>query len=174
MGDDILCSEQGQQVILFFLSCLAIPISETAEAGSGSDCSTSCSFSTHHQPEPISEQEWLQTLKQWSTEPVGEATPSLELILFHSSQSQYFLLQHGELLDEEHLYFLQTELSRDQLRIEMRLVDEEGSLRGYVESGSFPQEEKQHLAFANTGSLGWLETAGRVRRVGLDHWWSRW
>jgi hypothetical protein len=55
----------------------------------------------------------------------------------------------------------------------MRLVDGQGVERGTL-SALVPLVEKQHLVFAGTGSLGHLETGGKVKRVGLDHLWSRW
>ena len=43
-----------------------------------------------------------------------------------------------------------------------------------MESGDFTLREKQHLPFEETKTLGWLQTAGKVKRVGLSHLWSRW
>ena len=42
------------------------------------------------------------------------------------------------------------------------------------DSSSFPLKEKRHLSFDGPGSLGWLETGGKIKRVGLAHLWSRW
>ena len=56
----------------------------------------------------------------------------------------------------------------------MGIVDEHGVVRGTLDSSSFPLKEKRHLSFDGPGSLGWLETGGKIKRVGLAHLWSRW
>lgn len=66
------------------------------------------------------------------------------------------------------------ELSRDVVRVEMRLVDDAGNVRGELSHRMVPLSQKQHLTFAETGTLGAFLTAGRVKRVGLGHLWSRW
>jgi hypothetical protein len=94
--------------------------------------------------------------------------------LFYAKQSKEWLSIFGSDLDDAHYQFLVHELSRNQVDIEMRLVDEVGEVRGELDSRPFFLKEKQHLTFSHTQSLGWFETGGKVKRVGLSHLWSRW
>ena len=139
------------------------------------DCAGSCSLSSRHQDsEELSEADFLAWLMQWSEEPVGEPTLALETLLFHGARSESLLARHGDRLDERHRAFLTQELSRTTVRMSMRLRDEGGVIRGSLETGSFSLRDKQHRVFEGTGSLGWLETGGKIKRVGLAHLWSRW
>ena len=137
----------------------------------GVSCASSCALpdppgANYVDPEDI--EAWLEI---WSQEPVGEATESLEALLFHGPATRA-ALDAGASLDSERLMYLARELSR-AARIEMRLVDGQGVERGTL-SALVPLVEKQHLVFAGTGSPGHLETGGKVKRVGLGHLWSRW
>ena len=170
-------------MLLFLLAC-ATNAAEVAPADLAPapeselaypDCAGSCSLPGNHgSTDELSESAFLGWLTQWAEEPVGEPTLALETLLFHGPRSVELLSKHGERLDEEHRAFLTEELSRNTVRMEMRLVDEHGTVRGTLDSGGFPLKEKQHLVFADTGSLGWLETGGKIKRVGLGHLWSRW
>ena len=137
------------------------------------NCVSTCSVQDDHYVE-IPQTEWLAHLQTWAKDPVGEPTLALETLLFYAEQSLSLLPQHEDKLDEYHLDFLYKELHRDQVYIEMRIIDEKDIIRAKMESGDFTLREKQHLPFKQTNTLGWLETAGKVKRVGLSHLWSRW
>ena len=77
-------------------------------------------------------------------------------------------------LDGTHRAVLDRELARDTVVVEMRLIDDTGKTRGWLDPEAVPLTEKQHLAFSGTGTLGALITGGRVQRVGLSHLWARW
>ncbi len=140
-----------------------------------SDCGGSCALpGPPAAGEGLGEREFLDLLAQWSAEPLGEPTLSLETLLFHGPDTAALLALHPDQLSPEREVFLRDELARSTVRVAMRLVDEDGAIRGTLDSGDFPLKAKQHLAFADTGSLGWLETGGKVKRVGLGHLWSRW
>ena len=141
-----------------------------APARSTGGCNSACETDAH----PISEEEWLLALDTWSEQPLGEVTIELETLLFHAKESKSWLPVYGEELPFAHRIYLEKELARDQIEIEMRLIDENGDVRGSLVSSSFRLKEKQHLPFSGTGSLGYLETSGKVKRVGVSHLWSRW
>lgn len=170
-------------MLLYFLACASnaaeVAPEEAPEPAAQTvaypDCAGSCSLpGGYTDTDQLSESAFLGWLMQWAEEPVGAPTLALETLLFHGHRSEELLAVHGHRLDAEHLDFLTRELSRHTVRMEMRLVDEHGAIRGTLDSGMFPLKEKQHIAFADTGSLGWLETGGKVKRVGLEHVWSRW
>ena len=162
--------------ILFAMACnetreeVTAPTRFLAHAQSTGGCNTSCET----EDSPLSEEQWLLAFDSWREQPLGEATIELETLLFYAKESQNWLVVYGKDLRVEQRDYLERELARDKIEIEMRLVDEYGVVRGRLESSSFALKEKQHLPFATTGSLGYLETSGKVKRVGLTHLWSRW
>ena len=137
------------------------------------NCISSCSVQDDTHKE-IPKEEWLENLETWSKEPIGEGTLALETLLFYADQSLSLLPLYEDKVDTYHLDFLYTELHRDQVYIEMRIIDENNEMRAKMESGDFTLRDKQHLPFEETKTLGWLQTAGKVKRVGLAHLWSRW
>jgi hypothetical protein len=141
---------------------------------SGSGCSKAACSLGDAGGHGLSEAEFVDLLDQWATEPLGESTLALDTLLFDASRSQQLLAVHGGRLPEARQAWLEQELARSEVAIEMRLVDEHGSVRGTLASEHFSLREKQHLVFEDVGSLGWLETGGKVKRVGLAHLWSRW
>jgi hypothetical protein len=96
-------------------------------------------------------------------------------LLYHGAETRAWLLALGVgPLDQPHHAYLLSELNRDSVKIEMKLVDDNGHERGRLTASNVGLAEKQHLSFQGTGSLGQLETGGKVKRVGLGHLWSRW
>ena len=137
---------------------------------SSGGCATSCAIEEKH----ISQEEWLEVLDIWSMQEMGVSTKELDTLLFYAKDSLAWLPVLGAELDDMRYAFLEHELHRNLVDIEMRLIDEFGTSRGVLNSLSFHLKEKQHLVFSETQSLGWLETGGKVKRVGLAHLWSRW
>jgi hypothetical protein len=137
---------------------------------SSGGCATSCAL----KEKSITQEDWLISLDTWAQQEIGISTPELDTLLFYAKDSLSWLPVFGTELDDMHYSFLEHELRRDLVDIEMRLVDEFGNIRGVLDSEAFPLKEKQHLAFVQTKSLGWLETGGKIKRVGLAHLWSRW
>jgi len=136
----------------------------------GADCASSCALPDPpgaDYTDPTQVDAWLAA---WAHEPVGEATESLEALLFHGPAALEALERAD--LDEAHRVWLVRELSREVI-VEMRLMAADGAERGAMTARS-PLVTKQHLDFDGTGSLGHLETGGKVKRVGLGRLWSRW
>ena len=172
-------------LFFIFIGCVTEPALENVTSVSETDkraytdsdlqqnCISTCSVQDDHYVE-IPQNEWLAHLETWSKEPVGEPTLALETLLFYAEQSLSLLPTHEDKLDDFHVDFLYKELHRNQVHIEMRIIDENNLVRAKMESGDFTLRQKQHLPFKQTKTLGWLETAGKVKRVGLSHLWSRW
>ena len=147
---------------------------DSVETPAGVDCKTTCSLGDRQGELHLSDGEIEVLLEDWNTQPLGEPTIELETLLFYFKDTRSWLDRNEAPLDGAHLAFLRHELSRDQVTIEMRLLDDAGEVRGTLASSDIPLKEKQHIAFEGTGSLGHLETSGKVKRVGLGHLWSRW
>lgn len=168
-------------MLALLLAC-ASPI-EPAEASvqehapdvaSDEDCRTSCSLGDHTDDDGLDAGQIIALFEMWNEQAIGEPTMELETLLFYAPDVEAHLQLHGDdELDVQHAAFLKRELARDRVTMEMRLLDERGTERGFARA-DVPLREKQHIVFEGTGSLGHLETGGKVKRVGLDHLWSRW
>ena len=139
-------------------------------------CGDTCSLEDRHGPPALSEADYLDLIEAWSHEPLGEATQSLETLLFHWDGTKLWLDALGAPgLNPQQEAFLRRELSRDSYDMEMRLLDDDGSVRATVTRSDVPLDHKEHLEFDLDGSgLQAFITSGRSKRVGLHHLWSRW
>jgi len=157
---------------LWLLIAVLAPLPAMADVpGRGGGCNTVCSLD--NRPElTLSDDELASLLAAWATEEMDAPSLPLETLLFHGDST--LALLDGHEIPPERRSYLERELSRDRAVVEMRLVDVAGVVRGDLSPRPVPLIQKQHLAFAQTGSLGTFVTAGRVKRVGLNHLWSRW
>ncbi len=144
-------------------------IALVASAWAGGACSGSCAMSgADHAWLPTDEA--LALIDAWQA-PLGATDEGLEALLFHADA----LHPHDlDVLEPERRAWLEAELQRTLVQVEMTLVDDAGEVRGTLSSAPFPLKEKQHLHLEGTGSLADVEAGGRVWRVGLEHLWSRW
>lgn len=152
---------------------VADPGSETDQAAV--DCKTSCSLGDQTDEVHLTVDEVAFWMGEWNEQPVDLSSEAIDTLLFYFHDTEHALSTLEELpLDAEHEAALRRELARDEVIVEMRLLDEDGIERGHMGPERIPLKEKQHLVFAGTGSLKHLETGGKVKRVGLGHLWSRW
>ena len=163
------------------------PLQDSAETGGavaplevGADVedpnctSTGCGTVDTRDPEYTSDV-FVELLRTWQSEPIGESTLALDTLLFHGWESvEYLELLGADPLDADHEAFLKRELAKHAVDVEMRLIDDKGQVRGEMSSTDVPLKEKQHLVFSGVGSLKHFEASGKVKRVGLHHLWSRW
>jgi hypothetical protein len=154
---------------LFLVGLLLAPAAFADVPGRGGGCNSYC---TLDDAPPIGHEEVAELLAAWSLEEMEAPSLPLETLLFYGDYT-LALLENQE-LSPERRWFLEKELSRDRVLVEMRLVDDSGAVRGELTPRPVPLSQKQHLGFGQTGSLGAFVTAGQVKRVGLGHLWSRW
>jgi len=140
-----------------------------AEAALAGACSGTCALSGAGE-ELLPAEEVASLLEAW-TAPLGASDLALETLLYHAGAVHPAALND---LDPARRAWLQSELDRTRVTVEMSLVDDHGVVRGTLSSPPFSLREKQHLELEGTGSLAGVEAGGRVYRVGLDHLWSRW
>lgn len=136
-------------------------------------CASGCALSRHPTP-TLGLKKFHALLDAFAGEPMSEASPALEELLYHGRQVLTLLASHGsEPLDNERLQFLEAELRRDVVRLELRVVDEEGRVRASFEPTSVPLDIR-HVFDMESGDLPRpLITSGTVKRVGLNHFWQR-
>lgn len=134
-------------------------------------CVTSCAR-PETGGEELSQAAFDRHLAAWLAEPIDAPTLPLETLLFHGDRSRELLASAR--VPTERRAFLEAELGRNRAAIEMRLVDDTGEVRAVLADSGLGLGEGRHVQMSATGSLGAVEVSGRVKRVGLDHLWSRW
>jgi hypothetical protein len=165
--------------LLLLPTNLAYPTSAAQpqrSADASADCGTSCARpEASEHDSPPSPEEFIQLLEDWSAEALASPSLALETLLFHNDHSLTLLdqLPLGVLAPERH-EFLRSELRRNRAKIDIRIVDDEGRLRGGLSASDLALGQPTHRHLSGTGDLGKIELSGQVRRVGLDHIWSRW
>jgi len=138
-------------------------------------CGDACRLEDRTGPTALDEATFLSLRADWADDPLGTPTEALESLLFWADGTRSWLdaLGPGPLSPQQDAW-LRHQLDRDAYDMEMRLVDDRGDVRGTLEAQDLPFDHKEHLSFEGTGALQTLVTAGRSKRVGLAHLWSRW
>jgi len=154
------------------IALLLLALSGPAVAGG---CESSCEVGSQGHTAALTDAEFTMWLGSYAADAPEAPELALETLLFHGERTRAQLdrLGYGS-LDDAHRSTLDRELSRDRVVVEMRLIDDDGVTRAILPATEIPLVEKQHLLFEDTGSLGQLVTGGKVKRVGLDHFWTRW
>jgi len=136
-------------------------------------CGGGCSAPTADEQRHLADDELAALLDEVAEAPLAAPTLALETLLFHRSDTLAYLARNGSgTLESGKAAWLWNELERDEVTVEMRLIDEDGALRGHLEERVL-LVDKQHLRLADTGALGRLAINGKVKRVGVDHLWAR-
>ncbi|MEE2828783.1 MAG: hypothetical protein VX498_06325 [Myxococcota bacterium] len=148
-------------------------------AGEDSDdveCLTACARPAPKEgPAPPTPAEFAKLVDAWLDQPMDAPSLPLETLLYHGEWSRRLMAGlSDEALPTERRTYLLSELGRSRASIELRLVAEDGELRGELNASGLELGLPSHQHLEGTGSLGDVELSGRVRRVGLHHLWSRW
>jgi len=136
-------------------------------------CAKGCSAPTPDETHPLEAQQIAANIEALQLEAVGAPSLALDTLLFHPGGTQDWLDAHPDALDPARRAHLLSELSRDQVEVSFRLVDDSGQIRGEATRTS-SLREKQHIVMAGTGALKRIEISGKTKRVGLEHLWARW
>lgn len=102
-----------------------------------------------------------------------EDSSALEELLFYGPQSKRFVESESFSLDSDRLNFLLTELNRDQVSIEFRLIDQDDRVRVSLPPTIVPFDRRYVFEPLLTEDFQPPEASGTVKRVGLRHIWQR-
>lgn len=145
------------------------PASDAAAKSCGPGCA-----SANDAPGQLSTDEIERLLLRFAAEPMAPGSEALEGLLFAHHQVEPLLKARKTLpLDAKREAFIRRELAKSHAWLDMRIVDAQGVER--VRLGAIRVElgVKQHVAPSRLVRLQPLEVSGTVRRVGLDHLWTR-
>ncbi|MEC7500162.1 MAG: hypothetical protein VX970_00425 [Planctomycetota bacterium] len=135
-------------------------------------CASGCAVSRHPSGRltPTAFNALLDTYQQ--SRPTEE-NAALEEILFYSRQSRKYWQRHRDACpDPLWKRVLDDELKKTHVLVSLRVLDESGAIRSKLTNVRVPLDRRHVFAMQNEG-LQPLVTSGTVKRVGLDHLWTR-
>ena len=135
-------------------------------------CASGCAAS-RHPTEKLNRERFHQLLDEYLIEPMDATNNALEELLYYGRQSRNMLARYGaSKLSSTRARFLDRELSVTHAVVQIRLVDDDGQVRSWLPATRVPFD-RRHVFDMKTKNLQPLVTSGTVKRVGLDHVWTR-
>ena len=135
-------------------------------------CASGCAAS-RHPTESLDKDYFDELLVEFTTQPLSQESPALEKLLYFGPQTKKLIEQDGfGPLDSERATFLWDELETTHAKISLRVIDESGKIRTWLEPTLVPFD-RRHVFKMETENLQPLVTSGTVKRVGLNHMWVR-
>ena len=131
-----------------------------------------CAASRHPTGE-LSDARYWKLISEVESGPMAETNQALEELIFFGSQTRRQINANGfGNLDSGWAGFLGRQLACSHAEISIRVTDENGVVRTWVEPTLVPFD-RRHVFKMKTNSLQALVTSGTVKRVGLNHAWIR-
>ena len=135
-------------------------------------CASGCAVSRHPTGN-LTKQRFEQLLEDYPQSPLDETNAALEELLFYGPQTRRMIAKYGcPNLAAGHFGFLQEQLAYTHAKISIRVVDQNGVIRTWLDSSLVPFD-RRHVFQMQTENLQPLVTSGTVKRVGLKHLWTR-
>lgn len=135
-------------------------------------CASGCALS-RHPTKTLTADKYRQLLRSYATGPLDESNLALETLLYFGRQTEQFLnFDSGSTLDSRRRQFLRQQLSRTHATVAIRVVDEQNEVRVSLPPTRVPLD-RRHVFEMDKGNLQPLVTSGTVKRVGLEHLWTR-
>ena len=142
------------------------------EAHGAQLCASGCAASRHPTGE-LSDARYWKLISEVESGPMAETNQALEELIFFGSQTRRQINENGfGNLDSGWAGFLGRQLACSHAEISIRVTDENGVVRTWVEPTLVPFD-RRHVFKMKTNSLQALVTSGTVKRVGLNHAWMR-
>ena len=139
-------------------------------------CASGCSLS-RHPTEKLTLETYRQTVRDAarasSTTLLRADNLAFETLLFFGRQTSKMVERYGAVpLCEAQQAQLMRELRRQHARVSIRVIDQDGVNRSWTDEVRVPLD-RRHVFQMETNGVQPLVTSGTVKRVGLDHLWTR-
>jgi hypothetical protein len=135
-------------------------------------CASGCAASSHPTKE-LTRERFSQLLGRFAIEPMNEDSPALDSLVYFGRQTRKFIEAKGfGPLDQQRSRFLWDELARNHAKIAIRVVDEHGEVRSWIEPTKVPLD-RRHVFDMQTNGVQPLVTSGTVKRTKLGYLWTR-
>ena len=139
-----------------------------------SDCVGSCAVVVDEHPD-LSRSRFELLAGRLATGRLDSENQDLETLLFHHERARKLFEQPWAkgLLPPKRQAWLKQELAQTHAWLDVRVVDAAGVERLRLRPTRVPLGEKQHLWPEQRVALQSVEVSGTVKRVGLNHLWTR-
>jgi hypothetical protein len=146
-------------------------------------CASGCALS-RHPTETLARKEFVRLISEFRKGPLSSDNQALESLLYFGPQTVAFLKagfhrSSTSAADETAvatpdlpIEFLQRQLRLTHAKISIRVVDTKNKTRTWLEPTLVPLD-RRHVFEMKTNELRPLVTSGTVKRVGLNHLWTR-
>lgn len=135
-------------------------------------CASGCALSNHPTPH-LTRSHFEKLIAGFSVEALDENSKSLEELLFFGPQTARMIRQSDSVaIDGLRLAFLKRQLEYGHASVSIRVVDEHGEVRSYIDPTRVPFD-RRHVFDMKANRVQDLVTSGTVKRVGLYHIWVR-
>ena len=104
--------------------------------------------------------------------PVGSDSLELDTLLFHDHETEHRLNEGAVKMSPEWEAFIRKELTRKDVLVTIRVVDETGAERAFVEDYWTIGQRGHHMVHDVKG-VPPFEASGTLVRVGREHLWVR-
>ncbi len=135
-------------------------------------CASGCAAS-RHPTEQLTLSNYWQLLDEYTIEPMNQTNNALEALLYYGPQTRKLMESEGVgQLDRPRADFLWEQLRYTHARISIRVTDDQGVVRTWIEPTRVPFD-RRHVFEMQTRDVQPLVTSGTAKRVGLNHIWIR-
>lgn len=135
-------------------------------------CASGCAVS-RHPTSTLTNPRFERLLNAFADGPMEETNDSLEELVYFGPQTRKLMESVGVGdLDAERASFLWNQLTYTHARISIRVVDDQGEVRTWIAPTRVPFD-RRHVFEMKTSNVQPLVTSGTVKRVGLNHLWTR-
>jgi hypothetical protein len=142
------------------------------EAHGEQQCASGCAVSRHPTAE-LTEKKFDRLIKRISAGEMDETNQALEELIYFGGQTRKLIEANGVgELEKDRAAFLWDQLSITHAKISIRVKDETGDVRTWIEPTLVPFD-RRHIFDMETNNVQPLVTSGTIKRVGQKHLWTR-
>ena len=135
-------------------------------------CASGCAIS-RHPTSTLTKEKFERLLTGFADGPMQDTNKFLEELVYFGPQTRKLIQSAGVgQLDSRRAKFLWDQLTYTHARISIRVTDEQGVVRTWIEPTRVPFD-RRHVFEMQTNDVQPLVTSGTVKRVGLNHIWAR-
>ena len=135
-------------------------------------CASGCAAS-RHPTETLTREHFERLLIEYTYEPLDQTNNALEELMYFGSQTRAMLQSFGVgQLDSRRAEFLWEQSKLNKAKVSIRVLDQAGDVRTWIEPTTVPFD-RRHVFEMQTRNVQPLVTSGTVKRVGLNHIWTR-
>ncbi|MEE9310834.1 MAG: hypothetical protein V3V10_00350 [Planctomycetota bacterium] len=123
-----------------------------------------------HPTKYLSKSEFQTLINDFNSAAIGE-NAAIDALCYYGPQTESWLASERPEISPDHAAFLDTELSRKQVKLAVRVIDVNGVER--ISFDSLVDIDQRGHHHTHAVGLTAPEVAGTIKRTGLHHIWAR-